>query len=123
MRDATPSLKRVFRTAGVCAAFAAVYAVLGREPPPLAAGVVSFAPLVSCALWIRADAQRQELTGSLDWGLWVWALWPALFPWYSLATRGRRGWPLLLALIAAVLLPAIAAMAGAALRLFSTGAP
>jgi hypothetical protein len=34
--------------------------------------------------------------------MFVWFAWPVVIPWYAFKSRGRRGWRLLLGLIALI---------------------
>ena len=105
------SLRTPFVTATFCGFVAALYVVADAQPSPVVSVFVTFAPLIAVIAWLDRDAQRGGAVATLDWGLFLWAAWPFLLPWYVFHTRGRRGWRLLLGLAALVLSPFIAGFA------------
>jgi hypothetical protein len=106
---ATAPLRPLHITSGVATAFAMIYTAAAVEPNGLTGLFISYAPVVSLVLWLRADARLRRIGVVFDWGFLALATWPGLAPWYVLKTRGRAGWPLLGKLGVAVLLPWIGA--------------
>jgi hypothetical protein len=115
-RDGEIPLKTVYITAAFCAAVAALYTLAEIEPSPVVILFVSFAPLMAVIIWLQLDARSARLSLIYDWGLFMWLAWPVLLPWYAFKTRGRRGWALVLKLVALVFAPWLASFAAAILR-------
>jgi hypothetical protein len=109
--QAGTSLRTAFVTAAFCGFVSALYVVAGAQPAPVVSVFITFAPLIAVIAWLDRDAQRCGAVARLDWGLFLWAAWPFLLPWYVFRTRGRNGWRLLLGLAALVLAPLIAGVA------------
>ncbi len=55
--------------------------------------------------WVERDARQTRYWPAYHYALWVFAAWPIAVPHYILHTRGRRGVPLSLLLLAALLSP------------------
>jgi hypothetical protein len=86
-------------TAVFCAIATALY-MLGRtEPVPAVRLFLSLGPYVTVILWLHQDARRRGVGAVQDFGLLMWIFLPVAVPWYAFASRGRRGWTLLLGVI------------------------
>jgi hypothetical protein len=96
------TLRVAIYTAVACSVAAAISTAAEIEPAPIMGTVLTFAPTVLVILWLQKDAQRTRVGGVLDWGLFLWFAWPVIIPWYAFKSRGRRGWRLLLGLIALI---------------------
>jgi hypothetical protein len=113
--DGAP-LKIVYITAAFCAAVAALYTLAEIEPSPVVTLFVALAPSLAVIMWLQRDARSAHLSLVHDWDLFLWLAWPVLLPWYAFKTRGRRGWVLILKLVALVCAPWLASFAAAMLR-------
>src|SRR6478752_2610059 len=92
------------------------YAALGRLPSENVSQMSSFALALACILWIMADAQTRRQTPCYDFGFLVAVFFPISLIWYVFWSRGIRGFILLGALVALMLLPWMAGVAGWLLR-------
>ena len=108
--SAAAPLRPLYITSGAAAAIAMIYAAMAVEPSGLPALFVSFAPIVSLVMWLRADARLRRISMVFDWGLLALLTWPVLVPWYVFSTRGRAGWRLLGKVAVALVLPWIGAI-------------
>jgi len=77
-----------------CSFAAATYAATQSDPSPIAAWVLSGAPLPAVILWLQRDARRTGVGAVQDWGYFLLLAWPVVIPWYAFRTRGRSGWRL-----------------------------
>src|SRR5438132_1590647 len=109
-------LESVYITAALCSAVAALYTLAQIEPSPLVILFVAFAPPLAVIRWLQRDARSARLSLVHDWGLFMWLAWPVLLPWYAFKTRGRRGWLLIIKLVALICAPWLASFATAMLR-------
>jgi len=57
---------------------------------------------MACVLWLERDAHRTGVGAMHDFGFFLWFAWVVVIPWYSLKTRGPRGWRLCLGLFALI---------------------
>ena len=95
------TLRVAIFTAVACSAATATYVLAEIEPAPIMVPVLT-APLLAVILWLQKDGQRTGICAVLDWGMFAWFAWPVVLPWYVFKSRGRRGWRLLVALIALI---------------------
>jgi hypothetical protein len=110
------TLRVAIYTSLACAIAGALYTLAEIEPAPVMMYVFSLAPPVLVILWLQQDARRHGFATVLDWGFFVWILWPVMIPWYAFKSRGRRGWRLLVGLLVLMFSPYIGALIAAALR-------
>jgi hypothetical protein len=107
-----PSRWPIILITGFCAFLTLIYTLAQIQPAPIVSLGVVILPFLSCAWWVSRDARLHRIAFAQDWGLFAWIFWPLLIPWYGWRTRGRRAWPLVLGLYAAILAPYIVAFAG-----------
>ena len=107
---APASLKVLFITAAGCSALVILYAILGIEPHPFVALVVTLAPLFAAMSWLRADARARRVGLVHDMGLFLWLAWPIIIPWYAVRTRGRHALPLAVLILFLMLVPFLLAL-------------
>jgi hypothetical protein len=102
-------LRTACLTAAFCSVVTALYVAVALDPAPILGLFVSIAPLTAVCLWLQKDARRTGVGSVLDWGFFLWLLWPVLIPWYAFKTRGIRGWRLAAGLLGLVCAPVITA--------------
>lgn len=93
--------------------FDATHWVFGHSFPSAAGILVTIATAAMCASWVEADADSRRLIPCYDFGTFVFFTWIISVPWYLVHTRGPRGLLLVLALMAAWLLPFISTLVAA----------
>jgi len=111
-----PSLTTPAIVSGSAAAFAFVYALLGKDPFGLTALYIRFGPVISLISWTVADLRRTELGSIHDWGFFQFVAWPVLIPWYLKYRYQQGAWPLIGKFTAALLAPPVASGIGDAIR-------
>jgi hypothetical protein len=47
--------------------------------------------LVLSIMWVYADAKERSFHKPFDFGFIAYVLWPVVFPWYLITTRGVEG--------------------------------
>ena len=116
-----PSLRIFGLTTLVSTAIATLYAVLHLPPDAFVQLVISFAPIVAIATWLRQDARLRGVPLLHDFGFFVLIAWPVLIPWYLVKTRGVHALPFAFVLVVATLGPPLVSIFVAVVRLLSTG--
>jgi hypothetical protein len=91
---------------------------MGKAPSDNVVRVSSVALAFAYILWIMADAAMRRKTPCYDFGFLVAVFFPISLFWYVFWSRGWRGFLLLGALIALMLLPWLAAVVAWALRIW-----
>jgi hypothetical protein len=105
----TTTMGTAIAAAVFCSATGAIYVAASIQPAPIVWLFVSYAPLVTVILWLHQDARRRKIAEVLDFGFLLLVFWPMVIPWYAFKSRGRRGWRLLLGLIALIMAPHLTA--------------
>lgn len=55
-----------------------------------------FVFIILSILWAYADSKQKSFHKPYEFGFLAYALWPIVFPWYLIATRGIEGFVLFL---------------------------
>ncbi|MCP5306767.1 MAG: hypothetical protein H6953_15095 [Chromatiaceae bacterium] len=56
--------------------------------------------VILSVMWVYADSKKQEFERPFEFGFIVYVLWPIVFPWYLVTTRGLEGIVLFLGFLA-----------------------
>lgn len=105
LRTGDISLQTAILTSAFCALAAALYQLAQVEPSPCVETFLWNAPGVAVLVWFDKDARRSRVQNVYDWAFLLLMAWPVLIPWYTLKTRGRKGWLLMLGMLALMLVP------------------
>jgi hypothetical protein len=106
----------LFAAVIILAALRFDYAAFGTTPSDNVSQLSSSAVVLACVLWIMADAHLRRQTPCYDFGFLVAVYFPISLVWYVFWSRGMRGIVLLSGLIALMLIPWMAGIAGWLLR-------
>lgn len=47
--------------------------------------------VVLTIIWVHKDSQQKKFQTPFEFGFLMYVLWPIVFPWYLVSTRGSRG--------------------------------
>jgi hypothetical protein len=83
-------------TAVFCSLAVLPYRLARIEPSPLVSYIIIAGPGIAVIVWLSEDAKQRKVGPFLDFGYVLMLFWPVLIPWYAFASRGWRGWKLLL---------------------------
>ncbi len=73
---------------------AAVQMILGAQGEGSSAATFrlwGFAFVVLTIMWASSDARERQYHKPFEFGFIAYILWPIVFPWYLVSTRGIRG--------------------------------
>lgn len=94
----------------VCGVTGGLYTILGLDPHPFVNLVLTWGPTMTVVLWLQRDIQRTGVGAVQDVEWFLMMGWLVAIPWYSLKTRGRAGWRLIVRLFGYVASPYIGAL-------------
>ena len=108
----TASIGAFAIVASLCGLIGMAYGFAYAAPSPGVALILLFLPLFAAARWFRVDARLHGVSVAFDWGFLGYLVWPFYLPWYAYRTRGRRGWRLVVGVVAGVLAPQLGFLLG-----------